>query len=59
MAQLAAVPNQTLDREKFVAHSFPPYKLALLAELIPYAQNARTHSAAQGAQIAASIREFG
>ncbi|HEV7254766.1 MAG TPA: DNA methyltransferase [Mesorhizobium sp.] len=30
-----------------------------LAELIPYARNARTHSDAQVAQIAASIREYG
>jgi DNA modification methylase len=30
-----------------------------LGELIPYARNPRTHSAAQVAQIAASIREFG
>ena len=30
-----------------------------LDELIPYARNARTHSDAQVAQIAASIREFG
>lgn len=29
------------------------------ADLIPYARNARTHSAAQVAQIAASIKEFG
>ena len=29
------------------------------AALIPYARNARTHSDQQGAQIAASIREFG
>ena len=29
------------------------------AELIPYARNARTHSAEQVAQIAASMREFG
>ena len=27
--------------------------------LVPYARNARTHSDAQVAQIAASIREFG
>lgn len=27
--------------------------------LIPYARNSRTHSEAQVAQIAASIREFG
>ncbi len=38
---------------------FPPYKLAPVATLIPYARNARTHSDAQVAQIAASIREFG
>jgi len=30
-----------------------------IADLIPYARNARTHSDAQVAQIAASIREFG
>jgi ParB-like chromosome segregation protein Spo0J len=28
-------------------------------ELIPYARNSRTHSDAQVAQIAASIKEFG
>ena len=28
-------------------------------DLIPYARNSRTHSDAQVAQIAASIREFG
>jgi DNA modification methylase len=38
---------------------FPPYKTASVSELIPYARNARTHSDAQVAQIAASIREFG
>jgi DNA modification methylase len=38
---------------------FPPYKPASVAELVPYARNARTHSEAQVAQIAASIREFG
>ena len=38
---------------------FPSYKLAPVAGLIPYARNARTHSDAQMAQIAASIREFG
>jgi len=30
-----------------------------IADLIPYANNARTHSDAQVAQIAASIKEFG
>ena len=38
---------------------FPPYKAVPLADLIPYARNSRTHSDAQVAQIAASIREFG
>ncbi len=38
---------------------FPPYKPRPVGELIPYARNARTHSDAQVAQIAASIREFG
>src|ERR1700712_1540311 len=38
---------------------FPPYKPVPLASLVPYARNARTHSDAQVAQIAASIREFG
>lgn len=35
------------------------YYLADVSELIPYVRNARTHSGAQVAQIAASIREFG
>ena len=39
--------------------NFPPYKAVALADLIPYARNSRTHSDAQVAQIAASIREFG
>ena len=30
-----------------------------LEDLIPYARNSRTHSEAQVAQIASSIREFG
>ena len=38
---------------------FPNYKTALVSELIPYARNSRTHSDAQVAKIAASIREFG
>ncbi len=41
------------------AVAFPPYKLVHTANLVPYARNARTHSPAQVAQIAASIREFG
>ena len=39
--------------------TFPPYKAATIASLTPYARNARTHTDAQVAQIAASIREFG
>jgi DNA modification methylase len=35
------------------------YRMMAVGELIPYARNARTHSDAQVAQIAASIREFG
>ncbi len=34
-------------------------RMRLIEALIPYARNARTHSDAQVAQIAASIREFG
>ena len=37
----------------------PEYKTAKVASLIPYARNSRTHSEAQVAKIAASIREFG
>lgn len=39
--------------------TFPDYKTAEVATLVPYARNSRTHSDAQVAQIAASIREFG
>jgi DNA modification methylase len=38
---------------------FPSYKTVATADLIPYARNARTHSDAQVAKLAASIREFG
>lgn len=38
---------------------FPDYVVRPIEELIPYARNARTHSDAQVAMIAASIREFG
>ena len=41
------------------ATDFPAYKRVRVADLIPYARNARTHSDDQVAQIAASIREFG
>jgi ParB-like chromosome segregation protein Spo0J len=39
--------------------NFPTYKVRPTADLTPYATNARTHSAAQVAQIAASITRFG
>ncbi len=35
------------------------YRLISTADLIPYARNSRTHSEAQVAKIASSIREFG
>ena len=38
---------------------FPAYKKVPVSELVPYANNPRTHSPAQIAQIANSIREFG
>lgn len=41
------------------SHCFPAYNTARVVDLVPYARNARTHSEAQVAQIAASIREFG
>ena len=45
--------NYTQEQE------FPVYKTVSVADLIPYARNSRTHSDAQVAKIAASIREFG
>ena len=39
--------------------SGPQIERLPVADLIPYARNARTHSDQQVAQIAASIREFG
>lgn len=39
--------------------TFPDYKTADVSTLVPYARNSRTHSDAQVAQIAASIKEFG
>lgn len=37
----------------------PQIEMMAVADLVPYARNSRTHSDAQVAQIAASIREFG
>lgn len=42
-----------------VDQDFPPYRIVKLAELVPYARNARTHSPAQVEQIAASMRTYG
>jgi DNA modification methylase len=39
--------------------NFPAYNTVRVDALVPYARNARTHSDAQVARIAASIREFG
>src|SRR5690606_33852941 len=47
-------PGRVADRLPPLAVDFRP-----AAALIPYARNARTHSEAQVAEIAASIREFG
>jgi ParB family chromosome partitioning protein len=41
------------------AEMTPKIEQVAVADLIPYASNSRTHSDAQVAQIAASIREFG
>jgi len=41
------------------AATFAPYRVTPIAELVPYARNARTHSKDQIEQIAASIRAFG
>lgn len=38
---------------------FPAYRLVKTSTLVPYANNARTHSEAQILKIVASIREFG
>ena len=42
-----------------MSSKFPDYKTVLVKNLIPYAQNSRTHGDEQVAQIAASIKEFG
>lgn len=47
------------DSVGIVQVNFPPYKKASVADLIPCANNARTHTDAQVAEIAASIKEFG
>jgi hypothetical protein len=49
--------NRELAQERKSA--FPAYRLARVDQLVPYANNARTHTPAQVAKIAASIKEFG
>lgn len=46
-------PSQEADKSQKTIEQIP------LAELIPYARNARTHSAAQISQLCGSLREFG
>ena len=48
-------PNET----RAAALNLPQIEMCDVQSLLPYAQNARTHSLAQIEQIAASIREFG
>jgi len=40
-------------------HKFPDYKIKIVDDLIPYINNARTHTDEQITQVAASIKEFG
>ena len=42
-----------------IAPAFPNYRVMRVDSLIPYVNNARTHSAAQIGKIAASVKEFG
>lgn len=48
-----------MTKARTKAASDPKIVMVPLKDLVPYARNARTHSEAQVAQIAASIREFG
>lgn len=50
----------TRAREKVAADpAFPKYRAARVDTLVPYVNNARTHSPAQIGKIASSIKEFG
>ncbi|MCO6052214.1 ParB/Srx family N-terminal domain-containing protein, partial [Mesorhizobium sp. RP14(2022)] len=53
------VQNEQLDEGQSAGDRSLAITYRPLASLIPYARNARTHSDAQVAEIAASIREFG
>jgi ParB-like chromosome segregation protein Spo0J len=52
-----AIENHVMDGTQSMSELQIVYRS--VAELIPYAANSRTHSDAQVAQIAASIKEFG
>jgi ParB-like chromosome segregation protein Spo0J len=53
------VQNEQLDKGQSAGDWSLAFTYRPLSSLIPYAYNARTHSDAQVAEIAASIREFG
>lgn len=61
MAKKAATRRKPRPRTKKLPGDWPAASVESrpLAELVPYARNARTHSKAQVAKIAASIREWG
>ena len=55
----AIFPHRKGDFVTQQLEHFPAYKTVSVESLVPYARNSRTHSEAQVAKIAASIREFG
>lgn len=56
---LLSFAHKSTDALPDTKSPFPPYKLARVDQLVPYAANARTHTPAQISKIVASIREFG
>ena len=55
----AASPDETAGSPVILKGEKLAIKYRKVAALVPYAKNARTHSAAQIEQIIASIKEFG
>ena len=51
--------REASDGDAGMAAKFPRYRMVKTEELLPYENNARTHSDAQIAKIVRSIREFG
>jgi ParB-like chromosome segregation protein Spo0J len=51
--------EKNTSSENYVMKNKPKIEILKTESLIPYARNSRTHSEAQVAQIAGSIREFG